>query len=64
MNKIKDDILSLRAQARAARYLALKTWEREQDKDRQMDNVTSFVLGIAVALIVGIGYQIHILGAL
>jgi len=64
MSKIKDDILSLRAQARAARYLALKTWEKEEAKDRQMDNVTSFVLGIAVALIVGIGYQIHILGAL
>ena len=64
MNKIKDDILRLRSQARSARYLALKTWEREQDKDRQMDNITSFVLGIAVALIVGIGYQIHIMGAL
>ena len=64
MNKIKDDILSLRAQAIAARYLALKTWEREQDKNKQMDNVTSFVLGVAVALIVGIGFQIHIMGVL
>jgi len=64
MNKIKNDILSQRSQARAARYLALKTWEKQEAKDRQMDNVTSFVLGIAVALIVGIGYQIYILGAL
>tara|TARA_R110001606_G_scaffold377815_2_gene537086 strand:- start:1589 stop:1783 length:195 start_codon:yes stop_codon:yes gene_type:complete len=64
MNKIKDDILSLRSQARSARYLALKIWEKQEAKDRQMDNVTSFVLGVAVALLVGIGYQIHIMGAL
>jgi len=64
MNKIKNDILSKRAQARAARYLALKRHEMEQREDQKMNDFTMFVLGVAVAVIVGIGYQIYILGAL
>lgn len=64
MSKIKEDVLKLRAQARAARYLALKQYQLDQRKHQKMDNVTMFVLGIAVAVIVAIGTQLYILGAL
>tara|TARA_S200002703_G_scaffold142538_1_gene135001 strand:+ start:1852 stop:2046 length:195 start_codon:yes stop_codon:yes gene_type:complete len=64
MSKIKDDVLKLRAQAKAARYLSLKQYQLEQRKHQKMDNVTMFVLGIAVAVIVAIGTQLYILGAL
>jgi hypothetical protein len=64
MSKIKEDVLKLRAEARAARYLALKQYQLDQRKHQKMDNVTMFVLGIAVAVVVAIGTQLYILGAL
>lgn len=64
MNKIKEHSISRRAQARAARYLALKRHEKQQREDQKMNDFTMFVLGVAVAVIVGIGSQLYILGAL
>ena len=52
------------AQNRAARYLAQKQFEKNQKADQQMDIFMAFITGISVAVVVGMGYQIYVLGVL
>lgn len=64
MNKIKDDLMRKRGVDAALKYLAIKRHEKEEREDQKMNDFTMFILGIAAALIVGIGSQLYILGAL
>ncbi len=64
MNKIKDDLIRKRGVDAALKYLAIKRYEKEEREDQKMNDFTMFILGIAAALIVGIGSQLYILGAL
>jgi len=64
MNKVKDDLIRKRGVDAALKYLAIKRYEKEEREDQKMNDFTMFILGIAAALIVGIGSQLYILGAL
>ena len=49
---------------RANRYLNSKEKERQRMEDIKMDNFMCFISGVAVAIIIGCGYELYIMGAL
>jgi hypothetical protein len=49
---------------RANRYLNSKEAERQEMEDIKMDNFMCFISGVAVAIIIGCGYELYIMGAL
>lgn len=49
---------------RANRYLNSKEKERQEMEDIKMDNFMFFISGAAVAIIIGCGYELYIMGAL
>jgi len=49
---------------RANRYLTSKEKERQEMEDIKMDNFMCFISGVAVAIIIGCGYELYIMGAL
>tara|TARA_B110000046_G_C12750003_1_gene296320 strand:+ start:177 stop:365 length:189 start_codon:yes stop_codon:yes gene_type:complete len=49
---------------RANRYLNSKEKERQRMEDIKMDNFMCFISGAAVAIIIGCGYELYIMGAL
>jgi|TARA_R110000850_G_scaffold196242_1_gene322659 hypothetical protein len=51
-------------QNRATRYLNSKEKERQRMEDIKMDNFMCFISGAAVAIIIGCGYELYIMGAL
>ena len=51
-------------QNRATRYLNSKEKERQRMEDINMDNFMCFISGAAVAIIIGCGYELYIMGAL
>ena len=52
------------AQNRAARYLAQKQFEKTQKEDRNADMFMAFITGIFLSILVGMGYQMYVLGVL
>ena len=52
------------AENRAKRYLKSKQAERQEMERKKMDSFMCFISGAAVAIIIGSGYQIYIMGAL
>jgi hypothetical protein len=54
----------LAAENRAKRYLNSKQAERQNMERKKMDNFMCFFSGVAVAFIIGCGYEIYIMGAL
>tara|TARA_R100000951_G_scaffold64651_1_gene54553 strand:- start:129 stop:314 length:186 start_codon:yes stop_codon:yes gene_type:complete len=52
------------AQNRARRYLAQKQFEKTQKEDHNTDMFMAFIIGISVAVVVGMGYQMYVMGAL
>ena len=63
-NTIKLSNSRIAAQNRAARYLAQKAFEKTQKEDHDADMFMAFITGISVAVVVGMGYQMYVLGAL
>tara|TARA_R110000803_G_scaffold185493_1_gene247877 strand:- start:242 stop:427 length:186 start_codon:yes stop_codon:yes gene_type:complete len=51
-------------QNRATQYLNSKEKERQRMEDIKMDNFMCFISGAAVAIIIGCGYELYIMGAL
>jgi hypothetical protein len=51
-------------QNRATRYLNSKEADRQRMEDIKMDNFMCFISGAAVAIIIGCGYELYIMGAL
>ena len=51
-------------QNRANRYLNSKEKERQRMEDIKMNNFMCFISGAAVAIIIGCGYELYIMGAL
>ena len=51
-------------QNRATRYLNSKEKERQRMEDIKMNNFMCFISGAAVAIIIGCGYELYIMGAL
>ena len=51
-------------QNRATRYLNSKEKERQRMEDIKMDHFMCFISGAAVAIIIGCGYELYIMGAL
>ena len=49
---------------RANRYLNSKKEGKQKMEDIKMNNFMCFISGAAVAIIIGSGYQIYIMGAL
>jgi len=49
---------------RANRYLNSKEKERQEMEDIKMDNFMCFISGVAVAIIIGCGYELYIMGAM
>ena len=49
---------------RANRYLNSKKEDRQRMEREKMDNCMCFFSGVAVAFIIGCGYEIYIMGAL
>ena len=49
---------------RANRYLNSKEKERQRMEDIKMDNFMCFISGVAVAIIIGCGYELYIMGAM
>lgn len=49
---------------RANRYLNSKEKERQEMEDIKMDNFMCFISGAAVAIIIGCGYELYIMGAM
>lgn len=49
---------------RANRYLNSKQAERQDMERKKMDNFMCFISGAAVAIIIGCGYELYIMGAL
>ena len=54
----------LAAENRAKRYLNSKQAERQEMERKKMDSFMCFFSGVAVAFIIGCGYEIYIMGAL
>jgi hypothetical protein len=54
----------LAAENRAKRYLNSKQAERQNMERKKMDNFMCFFSGLAIAFIIGCGYEIYIMGAL
>jgi len=51
-------------QNRATRYLNSKEKERQRMEDIKMNNFMCFISGVAVAIIIGCGYELYIMGAM
>ena len=51
-------------QNRANRYLNSKEKERQRMEDIKMNNFMCFISGVAVAIIIGCGYELYIMGAM
>jgi len=51
-------------QNRATRYLNSKEKERQEMEDIKMNNFMCFISGVAVAIIIGCGYELYIMGAM
>ena len=51
-------------QNRATQYLNSKEKERQEMEDIKMNNFMCFISGAAVAIIIGCGYELYIMGAL
>ena len=51
-------------QNRANRYLNSKEKERQEMEDIKMNNFMCFISGAAVAIIIGCGYELYIMGAM
>tara|TARA_R110002167_G_scaffold353905_1_gene567397 strand:+ start:93 stop:278 length:186 start_codon:yes stop_codon:yes gene_type:complete len=51
-------------QNRANRYLNSKEKERQRMEDIKMNNFMCFISGAAVAIIIGCGYELYIMGAM
>ena len=51
-------------QNRANRYLNSKEKERQDMEDIKMNNFMCFISGVAVAIIIGCGYELYIMGAM
>tara|TARA_R110001606_G_scaffold340082_1_gene488232 strand:- start:30 stop:218 length:189 start_codon:yes stop_codon:yes gene_type:complete len=49
---------------RANRYLNSKEEERQEMEDIKMNNFMCFISGVAVAIIIGCGYELYIMGAM
>ena len=49
---------------RANRYLNSKLAEKQQIERSKMDSCMCFFSGVAIAFIIGCGYEIYIMGAL
>ena len=49
---------------RANRYLNSKEADRQRMEDIKMNNFMCFISGVAVAIIIGCGYELYIMGAL
>jgi hypothetical protein len=49
---------------RANRYLNSKEADRQEMENIKMDNFMCFISGAAVAIIIGCGYELYIMGAL
>ena len=49
---------------RANRYLNSKEADRQEMEDIKMDNFMCFISGAAVAIIIGCGYELYIMGAM
>ena len=60
--KLTDNRIAV--QNRAARYLNSKEKERQDMEDIKMNNFMCFISGVAVAIIIGCGYELYIMGAL
>ena len=60
--KITNDRKSV--QNRATRYLNSKEKERQEMEDIKMNNFMCFISGVAVAIIIGCGYELYIMGAM
>ena len=54
----------LAAENRAKRYLNSKQAERQEMERKKMDSFMCFISGVAIAFIIGCGYEIYIMGAL
>tara|TARA_R110000787_G_scaffold275582_1_gene384176 strand:- start:290 stop:481 length:192 start_codon:yes stop_codon:yes gene_type:complete len=48
----------------ANRYLNSKQAERQEIERLKTDNFMCFISGVAIALIIGCGYELYIMGAL
>ena len=51
-------------QNRATQYLNSKEKERQEMEDIKMNNFMCFISGAAVAIIIGCGYELYIMGAM
>ena len=49
---------------RASRYLNSKKEDKQRMERKKMDNFMCFFSGLAIAFIIGCGYEIYIMGAL
>lgn len=49
---------------RANRYLNSKKEDKQRMEDIKMNNFMCFISGAAVAIIIGCGYELYIMGAL
>tara|TARA_R110000822_G_scaffold63301_1_gene155570 strand:+ start:596 stop:784 length:189 start_codon:yes stop_codon:yes gene_type:complete len=49
---------------RANRYLNSKEADRQRMEDIKMNNFMCFISGVAVAIIIGCGYELYIMGAM
>jgi len=58
--RITNDRLAV--QNRANRYLIDKMIQRQKKERHDMDMFMAFITGLAVAMIVGFGYEMYIIG--